>query len=338
MSVPSLRMHGLSFVERCPVFVNDYFAIVTHPFSTLNYLYMKSHWLLIYCFLFVSTAASAVGAQNYTFKVLTFDGSVLYKENSTDKWLPVDVGTCLNEQSTVKIAAHSYLGLVHTSGKTYTLQKGTYEIDRLAGKFQDAPTGVATKYADLFIEKTKTNVTAQPEDKERNLEARELKMLLPSSVDVYSPEVILRWKDKEEIDQHYEVVFKNMFDEVITVRETEDTRLVLNFEDEKIADERLLIVSVHKKNQKSLQSSDYGIKQMTDEEAQLIEDELEELKLELSGQEAILDMLILASFYEQNNLLADALTTYERVITLAPDVEAFKTAYDQFVFRNGLGL
>ncbi len=77
---------------------------------------------------------------------------------------------------------------------------------------------------------------------------------------------------------------------------------------------------------------------MTDEEAELIEEELEELKLELSGQEAILDMLILASFYEQNNLLADALTTYERVTELAPDVEAFKTAYDQFVFRNGLGL
>ena len=300
---------------------------------------MRSCRLFAYCFfILISTLASASGTANYTFKVLAFDGSVSYKDSNTGTWLPVDVGTCLPAHSMVRVEAHGYLGLIHSSGKTRTLQKGTYEVDRLADKFRDQSTGVAAKYADLFIEKVKTNVTAKPEDKERSVEERELKMLLPSSVDVFSPEVILRWKDKEAIDQHYEVVFKNMFDEVVMVREAEGTRLVLNFEEEKIARERLIIVSVHKKNQKSLQSSDYGIKQMTDEEAELIEGELEELKLELTGQEAILDMLILASFYEQNNLLADALTTYERVIELAPDVEAFKTAYDQFVFRNGLGL
>lgn len=300
---------------------------------------MKNYKLLAFCWFFgIYSLAFASGAEDYTFKVLAFDGAVSYKERDTGRWLPVDVGTRLSDHAVVKIAAHSYLGLVHASGKTYTLQKGTYEIERLAGKFRNMSTGVATKYADLFIEKTKTNVTAQPEDTERGVEERKLKMLLPSSVDVFSPEVILRWEDKEAIDQNYEVVFKNMFDEVVMVRETEGTRLVLNFEEEKIAQERLLIVSVHKKNQKSLQSIDYGIKQMTEEEAELIEEELEELKLELTGQEAILDMLILASFYEQNNLLADALTIYEEVIARAPEVEAFRTAYDQFVFRNGLGL
>ena len=299
---------------------------------------MRSYQLVLCALLLTTTLASALGVTDYTFKVLAFDGTVSYKDNTTGQWRPVDVGTCLPAHSLVKVEAHGYLGLIHTSGKTRTLQKGTYEVDRLADKFRGRSIGIATKYADLFIEKTKTNVTAKPEDKERSVEERELKMLLPSSVDVFSPEVILRWKDKEEVDQNYEVVFKNMFDEIVMIREAEGTRLVLNFEEAKIARERLLIVSVHKKNQKSLQSSDYGIKQMTDEEAKLIEGELEELKLELTGQEAILDMLILASFYEQNNLLADALTTYERVIELAPDVEAFKTAYDQFVFRNGLGL
>ena len=299
---------------------------------------MRSFHIFTFCLFLISTATLASSTAQYAFKVLTFDGSVSYKDSDTGRWLPVDVGTCLPAHSMVKVEAHGYLGLIHTSGKTRTLQKGTYEVDRLADKFHNQATGVAAKYADLFIERTKSNVTAKPEDTERSVEERELKMLLPSSVDVFSPEVILRWKDKEAVDQQYEVVFKNMFDEVVMMREAKGTRLTLNFEDEKIARERLLIASVHKKNQKSLQSSDYGIKQMTDEEAELIEGELEELKLELTGQEAILDMLILASFYEQNNLLADALTTYERVIEMAPDVEAFKTAYEQFVFRNGLGL
>ena len=300
---------------------------------------MRIYKLPVFCFLIlVATLTSASGSLHYSFKVLTFDGSVMYKDDSTNQWVPVHVGTCLPAHSMIRVNARSYLGLVHSSGKTYTLQKGTYEVDQLAIKFRSQPRGSAAKYADLLIERSKANVTAKPQERERSTQERELKMLLPSSVDVFSSEVILRWKDKEPIDQNYEVVFKNMFDEVIMTREAEGTRLKLNFEDSQVARERLLIVSVHKKNQKSLQSSEYGIKQMTDEEAALIEEELEELKLEFDGQEAILDMLILASFYEQNNLLADALTTYERVIELAPDVTAFKTAYDQFVFRNGLGL
>lgn len=300
---------------------------------------MRIYKLPIFCFLLLfATLVSASGSLHYTFKVLTFDGSVLYKNDTTNQWVPVHVGTCLPAHSMIRVNAHGYLGLVHSSGKTYTLQKGTYEVDRLASKFPSQTRGSAAKYADLLIERSKTNVTAKPQERKRSTQERELKMLLPSSVDVFSSEVILRWKDKQPIDQNYEVVFKNMFDEVIMTREAEGTRLKLNFEDSQVARERLLIVSVHKKNQKSLQSSEYGIKQMTDEEAALIEEELKELKLDFDGQEAILDMLILASFYEQNNLLADALTTYERVIELAPEVTAFKTAYDQFVFRNGLGL
>ena len=300
---------------------------------------MQIYKLSVFCILLLfATLASASSGFHYSFKVLTFDGSVMYKDDTTNQWVPVHVGTCLPAHSMIRVNARGYLGLVHSSGKTYTLQKGTYEVDQLASKFRSQSRGTAAKYADLLIERSQANVTAKPQERERSTQERELKMLLPSSVDVFSSEVILRWKDKEPIDQNYEVVFKNMFDEVIMIREAEGTRLKLNFEDSQVARERLLIVSVQKKNQKSLQSSEYGIKQMTDEEAALIEEELEELKLEFDGQEAILDMLILASFYEQNNLLADALTTYERVIDLAPEVTAFKTAYDQFVFRNGLGL
>ena len=92
-----------------------------------------------------------------------------------------------------------------------------------------------------------------------------------------------------------------------------------------------------KKTHKDVQSSSYGIKHMTPDESALIEQELQELKLVFAGEESALDKLILASFYEQNNLLADALTCYEYAIELSP-VDAFRTAYDQFIFRNGLGL
>ena len=93
------------------------------------------------------------------------------------------------------------------------------------------------KYTDILIERSKANVTAKPQERQRSAQERELKMLLPSSVDVFGSEVILRWKDKQPIDQNYEVVFKNMLNEVIMIREAEGSQIKLNFEDGQIARE-----------------------------------------------------------------------------------------------------
>ena len=53
-------------------------------------------------------------------------------------------------------------------------------------------------------------------------------------------------------------------------------------------------------------------------------------------EETALNKYILAGFYEENNLLIDALTSYEEAIELAPDVESYKEAYVEFLLRNGL--
>lgn len=298
---------------------------------------------LIIMFVLVSSVGNfALSRQDYAFKVLAFDGTVSYKDHTSQEWLPVDVGTSLSSEALIKVEKGGYLGLVHASGQTYNIEKsGTYEIDRIARKFNSEETGVVTKYADAFIEKAKANgasATPVAEEVERSSAPQQsLKLLLPSSVDVFGPEVILRWSDQEILDQEYEVVLKNMFDEVLMVKDAQGTRCTLDFSERDIAQERLLIVSVHRKNQKGVQSKDYGIKQMTSEEAELIESDLKELKLAFSNSENALDKLILASFYEQNNLLADALTHYEYAVDLAEDKKAFKKVYDQFIFRNGLG-
>lgn len=304
----------------------------------------------IYFFLFLGFAfyASALRSlaqdEDYIFKVLAENGSVLIK--SGDEWKPLTGGAALAVEDVVKVDKDGYLGLVHNSGKTIALEKaGTYEVAFLNSRFERKKSGMAARYAELYIQNMQsglqnkqnsaavtTNISA-----ERALKNNKLKVLLPNSVDVFNPEVILRWNDKDTIARQYEVVFKNMFDEVVMVKETVDTRLMLDFSEKAIADERLVIVSVNAKQHKEIQSSSYGIKHMTPEEAEPIQRELRELKLEISGKESALDKLILASFYEQNNLLADALTSYEYAISMEPGVKAFHTAYEQFIFRNGLG-
>ncbi|MEQ9443495.1 MAG: hypothetical protein RIG62_30935 [Cyclobacteriaceae bacterium] len=293
--------------------------------------------LLIFFFCFFSFSTAFGQNSDYSFKVLASDGEVYYRAVSAEEWQPIEIGTVLNDTHLVKVTKSAYLGLVHKSGKTLPFSKpGTYEISRLHQRMNHENSKVAEKYADAYIA-SMNNRGVNAQETTRSIENRKLKMFLPNSVDVFSPEVVLRWKDQEEMQDDYEVVFKNMFDEVLMVKDANDTKLWLDFDQEPIASERLLIVSVQKKAQKDVQSNSYGIKHMTADESALIEQELQELKLVFAGEESALDKLILASFYEQNNLLADALTCYEYAIALSP-VDAFRTAYDQFIFRNGLGL
>jgi hypothetical protein len=63
--------------------------------------------------------------------------------------------------------------------------------------------------------------------------------------------------------------------------------------------------------------------------------ELEQLSASLR-EESSLNKLILATFYEENNLLIDALINYEQAMQLSPDVEQFSIAYQLFTKRNGL--
>jgi cytochrome c-type biogenesis protein CcmH/NrfG len=53
-------------------------------------------------------------------------------------------------------------------------------------------------------------------------------------------------------------------------------------------------------------------------------------------EENALNKLVMAGFYEENNLLIDAITAYHEAMKLAPDVVAYKEAYDEFLYRNAI--
>lgn len=284
----------------------------------------------------ILSATQLLHAQDYVFQVLALDGEALYMKG--EQWQAIELGQSLMANDVIKVEENAYLGLAHRNGETLSLRKeGTYEINHLSSKVGGRERDVASKYANLYVKSLKNasnkTVTASTE---RGMDQNRVKILLPNSVDVFNDEVILRWKNMASIGEKYEVKLKNMFNEVIAVKEVQDTKTVLDFRDEKIAKERMIIVSVNSTEFKDQQSNDYGMKHLTPEEAAPIAQELRELKLEITDEQSALDKLILASFYEQNNLLADALTNYEYAISLAPEVEAFRVAYDQFIFRNGL--
>ncbi|MEL7006616.1 MAG: hypothetical protein AAFN93_28410, partial [Bacteroidota bacterium] len=140
----------------------------------------------------------------------------------------------------------------------------------------------------------------------------------------------------EEEDKTYILSVKNMFDDELLQVETQDSNFELDMSNEKMSKENVLLVSVTEKgSEEKRRSETYAIKKLKEADTEKVKGILNELMSEVT-EETALNKYILAGFYEENNLIADALTSYEQAIKLAPDVVSYKEAYEEFLIRNGL--
>jgi len=285
-------------------------------------------------------------AQGYVFRVLANKGENQVKKAESGQTIPLKTGAKLMSGDELITAAGAYIGLMHKSGRTIELRNaGVSKITDLETKLASSKSSVSSKYAQFVMSKMNAGDGDVRSNYRRNMKATgaveratsssSIKVMLPSSVDVLNSEAIIRWTKVEDENANYVVSIKNIFDEEIYTAETDKTSISINFEDENLAKERLVIFNVKVKDNDNLVSGDYGIKRMSADDAASINENLAQLRAEVS-EDTPLNRLIYASFYEENNLLLDAMTQYEKAISLSPDVEDFKMIYEDFLINNGL--
>ncbi|SMD38705.1 hypothetical protein SAMN04488029_3859 [Reichenbachiella faecimaris] len=283
--------------------------------------------------------------QSFVFRVLASKGANQVKKGQSGETIPLKTGATLMSGDELIAASGAYIGLMHKSGRTIEVRNpGVTKITDLETKLAKSQSSVANKYAQFVMNKMQGE--GESSNYRRNMKATgaveratasaSLKVLLPSSVDILNPEAIIRWEGASEVeDASYVVSIKNIFDEEIYSAETTDTSLNINFEDDNLANERLVILNVQVKDNDELKSGDYGIKRMSADDAASINENLLALKSEIA-EDSPLNNLIFASFYEENDLILDAMTQYEKALIASPDVEDFKTIYNDFLAKNGL--
>jgi hypothetical protein len=273
-------------------------------------------------------------------------GANQLKVGGAGDWQAIRVGAKLNSGDVIKVAEKGYMGLVHSSGKTKELKTaGTFKINDLAKAITAGNQNIASKYADFVISKM------TPEEKEANRRKyasvtgavergdsdASINIFMPTTVSVYNPEVLIRWEPLDG-DNTYVVKLKDLFEQTIMVAETTDPYYTINFDDSKLAGaivENLVIVNVSVKGDEEIKSKDAAIERIANDGSASFVVELKGLEENL-GEKNSINNLILAEFYEENNLLLDALTSYEDAIKMSPDVEYYKEAYDEFLLRTGL--
>jgi len=315
-------------------------------------------------------------AKDPEFRVLGKKGKVLLQSSSNKQWVEINTGSAVNKNDKISLKEDSYLGLVHYSGKTIEITKpGTYSISALSKELSTNSTSSSQKFAnyvideitagEIMIPKTTKNLstagsveraTGGDVNVGENITSMTgtsskyssvinsaaglfssnsksyIKAILPRNSYIVEPEVTFSWYKNQNVKK-YTFNLMDRKDNSIYKVQTSDTALVLNLQNLKIETSKNYYWYVTGNNDEK--SDQYCIYLMNESEIKDVNDELESI-VGNKNQENAITKLILASFYEDENIMNLAIKSYREALVIAPDVPSYKNLYAQYLYRIGL--
>jgi hypothetical protein len=278
---------------------------------------------------------SFVFGQDYAFKVMANKGSNEVK--SGDSWQPLKTGASLKASDELKLADNAYIGLIHASGKPLEVrQSGNHKVSDLAAKISGGAS-VLNKYTDFILSSNaegKKNRLSATGAVHRATETAAIKVILPENQkysDLYNTTAVVKW-DGSKAKGPFVVTLKNMFEDQLAKFETDQSTITLDLSDPKFTAENAILVEVSSKVDAKQVSKSHMIRKMSAADREKVKNDYA-AEMGDANESTALNKYILAGFYEQHNLLIDAITAYEDAVKLEPSYQEF---YDEFLLRNGL--
>jgi hypothetical protein len=272
--------------------------------------------------------------KDYTFKVMVIKGKNELK--SGGGWQPVKVGASLKETDELKLSENGYVALVHSSGKPIELKEAkTYKVNELATRVSGG-TSVLNKYTDFILSSntSKQNSLTATGAVHRGTEKAELYLPKLENSLVFNNEIIVNW-DPAKLAGPYIITFNSMFGDLLQETETKESQVKVNLGDQNFLNEDNILVVVRSKSDQTKISEEYTLKKLSKADKARINTLLKEISSTLEEKTAFNEYLM-AGFYEENNLIIDAITSYLKAIKLAPDVTSYQDDYSTFLIRHGL--
>ncbi len=301
--------------------------------------------------------ASIAYGQNEVFKVLASKGDVKLKATQKKLW----GGSSLKQTDEIVIGNDSYLGLIHSSGRTVELkQPGVYKVSELASKATSAGSSTTSKYVSYV-----TDEITKADRRDINQNHRKY-MAMTGAVERANPSANLIFFVHEPSAKPQDLkvfgdkitlhLYKNPIAEFNPSNKTYVVR-VLDMKNKVImeqqananeAGEALVEIDFSK----FAKHGSVFIIEPSVKEAKVKDRELYTITLVREGEEyervkkaiaelqdnTALSKIVEASIFEQEGFYLDALTSYEKAIAMQPDVDAFKVAYEDFLIRNRMKL
>ena len=300
-------------------------------------------------FLIVFLLSQGSYAQDYLFRVLANKGQNQVVKSGSTQGISLKTGAKLFSGDKIITVQGSYIGLVHRSGKTMEIRSaGQHPIDELEGKLNVGSAGVAGRYMSFVLSKMNEDQQDVNSNYRSNLNATgavsratgnvAIRLLLKEQKNpnlVLGDRATINWQADSQIEK-YLITVKNIFGQDLFIVETSGTKFEIDFNHQRLSNERFILVNVMSKDDQTLKSADYAIKRLSPTEGEQLMAQLIDLKSQI-GEESSLNKLIYASFYEANNLFLEAHTKYQEAMEISPEISDFKQIYEDFVISNGLG-
>lgn len=285
----------------------------------------------------VALAVTGFAQADYAFKVLANKGANEYK--SGDTWQPIKTGISLNVGDELKVSENAYLGLVSKAGKPLEIKKASnYKVADLLNSLGTG-TSVMSKYTDFILSsnsaEAKKNRLSATGAVHRG-EASALTVYLPSTQNsfIYNNSMYVVWEAPKS-GGPYVITVMDFMEEELMKTETPETSVKLDLSDPKLAKVTNFLVKVSSKADSKVHSDGNAVKRLTAAEQEKIRKSYDEIASDVK-EETAFSRFLLAGFYEQHGLLIDALSCYEDAVRLAPDVDSFVEARNEFLYRNKL--
>lgn len=298
-------------------------------------------------------------AQNEKFRVLASKGETLLQQNCKGDWSKISTGSVVNTSDKIKLSKGSYLALIHSNGKTLELSKlGVYSAQDLCKTAKSKKTSVSGRLANYVLEEINSsdNIFASDDYKKKmattgsvnrsfnNLEAEIAKGLneegllqtsSPRKFNTIYNNILLSWignKDKTK----YVFTITDRFNKVIFKKELYNCFISIDSKKLKLEPDTYYFWNVYIKNNPILISSNSCFLIQSTETSKDINSKLQDLKNEIGNENTPMNKIILAAFFEENNLINDALLAYREAVKLAPNIDEYKKIYNKFLERNSI--
>lgn len=288
------------------------------------------------------------GYAQYAFKVLASKGS--HQVLSNGHWKSLAAGDPLNPKEKLKLSSGGYIGLIHSTGKTLELKStGTYSVSDLEAKIITGTSTFGQKYGKFVAEgmfagnpdaKSNYNKTGSVN---RAGEKTSIVLYAPLKIKALKHKPLtLNWNDCGEA-HIYTITLKNFYNEEVYSVESKTNTVSIDFNNDVIPEgsNGHYLIQVVSKTDPSYSTNStnwgnesknqiYSIEVIDSEQSAMIEKKINDLLEELDFSSP-LDQMVLAAAYEQEDLMTYAVESYRKAKALAPDVDHYRTQYEEYI-------
>ncbi|MFA6572288.1 MAG: hypothetical protein WCT77_13760 [Bacteroidota bacterium] len=287
----------------------------------------------IFAFLFLFASLSELISKGEEFIVLASIGDVQVQRDGKGTWTKLTTGNRLFMKDNIKISGKAYLGMLHIKGGTMEVKKpGVYSASELVKALPIRKSKVFDRLADYLIngvsDKYKRNSSINL-GVVRDLPDK-IEVNCPTKLSIIGDKVSFSWERIPGNNISYEFVISDRYSNPEFKKTVTDSLIEINAKDLKLKRDEYYFWKVLLASNQELKSDEICFKFLSDRKATDIRDTVSMLKVDF-GENNAPAQIVLAVFYERNNLFAEADSAYKEAIRLAPDIDLYKNMYKEFL-------